>query len=291
MDSDSLIITAASESYGSSLLAFIGSLNLNWPSHPPVLVYDIGLHEKTLSILKMHNIPVKKVPLFCDHWRKHFTWKIWCWNDAPAKQILWLDAGIVVLKPLDELFVTLDKIGYFVIPTYHPLTENASLQSCECCGVSPDFMDGKMTIAGGIIGFNKNEDTITKILNKALSVAYNENCIKATKPLHRHDQAIISLLMYKYIGSLILSDGFVYGGWLSPNQTPGQKIWVHRRTINEKDLNHFVAHISTPGCVYLPLDPVQKKFNFKEFIYILIKGFRKKFFKPKSYKIYDGIKD
>jgi len=288
-----LILTAASESYGSSVLALIGSLDLNWPQHPPVLVYNIGLDEKTLSILKAHNIAVKGVPHFCDHWRKHFTWKIWCWNDAPAENILWLDAGIVVMRPLDELFVTLDQVGYFVIPTYHSLTENASLQSCECCGVTSDFRNGKMTLAGGIIGFNKQQDIIAKILKEALFVAQNEKCIKATEPLHRHDQAIISLLFYKYLDSLIVLDGIMYGGWISPKQTPGQKIWVHRSGIRKDDENHFIAHISTPGRFYMPSEPEKKSPTLKALLYKNIIRCIKIFYKPKSrrYRIYDGVKD
>jgi hypothetical protein len=64
MNFEKLIITAASEVYASSLLALLGSLNLNWPEHPPVLVYDIGLDEATLTILNAHNILVKKFPPF-----------------------------------------------------------------------------------------------------------------------------------------------------------------------------------------------------------------------------------
>ena len=47
-----MIITAASSTFGPSLLALLGSLNLNWPGHPPVRVYDIGLDEDTLGDLR-----------------------------------------------------------------------------------------------------------------------------------------------------------------------------------------------------------------------------------------------
>ena len=74
---DRLIITAASNAYGPSLLALPGSLNLNWHNHPPVLVYDIGLDDATRATLQQHHIPLRVVPPFCPHWRSHFTWKIW----------------------------------------------------------------------------------------------------------------------------------------------------------------------------------------------------------------------
>ena len=113
---DQMIITAASSTFGPSLLSLLGSLNLNWPGHPQVRVYDIGLNDETLHVLDTHNIEVVKVPEFCPHWKKHFTWKIWCWNDAPASEILWLDAGLVVLKPLDEVFHAAQKPGTCWVP-------------------------------------------------------------------------------------------------------------------------------------------------------------------------------
>lgn len=248
---EKLIITAASEAYAPSLLAMLGSLTLNWPSHPPVHVYDIGLSESMLSVLQKHRVTVKKVPPFCPHWRKHYTWKIWCLNDAAVEKIFWLDAGLVVLKPMDEVFDALDRIGYFVVPNYQPLEAEASFAACQACGVPPGLRARKSTLASGIIGFRKTGKVLS-ILQEAFRISLNEDAIKATEPTHRHDQAIISLLMYKYMDPLIVGDGILYQGWLSPLQSPGQKIWVHRRNINAEDLDHFQAHISTPGEPYFP---------------------------------------
>lgn len=148
-----LLLTAASEAYAPSLLALLGSLTLHWPSHPPVRVYDIGLAPSSRETLERHGVEVVAVPAFCPHWRRHFTWKPWCWADAPARDVLWIDAGVVVLD------------------------------------------------------------------------------------------------------TLVLSDGVVYGGWKSPEQTPGQKVWVHRRTLLEDDRRHYAAHVATPGPARRPVPP------------------------------------
>lgn len=258
---DRMIITAASGTFGPSLLALLGSLNLNWPSHPRVRVYDIGLDGETLRILDTHNIEVVKVPEFCLHWQKHFTWKIWCWNDAPASKILWLDAGLVVLKPLDEVFHAIDNIGYFVVPTYHPLVENASELACKGCGVEAEFREGKVTLAGGFIGFKK-EGKIQKILKEALSVSLTEAYIEAAKRMHRHDQAIISLLFYRELGNVLMSDGVIYCSCYpitdSP-ESPGQAVWVHRRSILPEDQAYYASRIVEAGQPYLPKDPKKEK--------------------------------
>ena len=292
--SERMIITAASAAFGPSLLALLGSLNLNWPDHPPVRVYDIGLDEYTLGELNRNKVDVVPVPPFCSHWRKHFTWKVWCWNDAPAPDILWMDAGLVVLQPLGEVFDAIDRLGYFVVPTYHLLTENASLNACRGCGVEPSFRNGKMTLAGTVIGFKK-QGLIRDILKEALSIAEVEEYIASVEKTHRHDQMIISLLLHKHLRQVIMSDGIVYCGWESPRQTPGQKVWVHRRALMEKDQAYLASRISTSGEPFIPGDPVADR---------PVHSLWKKIFSPPERairqairgdrnreEIYDGVRD
>jgi len=250
---DKLIITAASVSFGKSLLALLGSLNLNWPDHPEVLVYDIGLDDDTREILIRNKINLKKVPPFCPHWRKYFTWKIWCINDAPAKDIVWMDAGLIVLKPLNEIFHFIDKLGYFLVPNYQLLDWEASENSCLGCKVSKDFRIGKPTLAGGLMGFRK-ENVVEEILAEALEVALVEKNMISTHPAHRHDQAVFSLLFYKHYEFPLFSDGQIFLGWKSPNQVPGQKVWVHRRKLHSDDIEHFSKYIKDEGDPHFPVD-------------------------------------
>jgi hypothetical protein len=249
-----LIITAASAEYGPSLLALLGSLNLNWPNHPPVLVYDIGLDATTLKWLKENRVPVKRVPPFCRHWRHHYTWKLWCLNDAPALDILWMDAGLVVLQSLDEILAMVNSHGYFLSTHYESLEWEASEEACRGCGVATTFRENKLTLPATLMGFRK-QGKILQVLEEALSVALEEKNIAATGVAHRFEQAIISLLMYKHLGSVIIADGTVYLGALSPKQTPGQKAWVHRRRILMRDIEHFATHITASGEPYVPAEP------------------------------------
>jgi hypothetical protein len=165
-----------------------------------------------------------------------------------------MDAGLVIMKPLDEVYLAIEKIGYFTVPTYHLLTENASINACHGCNVDPSFREGKMTLAGTFIGFKK-EGPILEILKEALSIALIEEYIASMDSTHRHDQMIISLLLYKHMDQVLMFDGVVYCGWLSPGQTPGQKVWVHRREILPRDQAHFASYISNPGVPYVPVPP------------------------------------
>lgn len=242
----SAIITAASESYAKQLLALLGSLELNWPSHPTVVVYDLGLPDYVLKFLESRKIEVRKVPEFCPHWRKHFTWKIWCWNDIDAEMFLWIDAGAVVLSSLNEIFPHIKNIGYLVVPNYRPLVEEASEEACIGCGVDPSFREGKTNLASGFIGFDKSNWLIAAILKKSLELALVEENIKATDPKHRHDQSLISLLVYKNIQSPIMLDGNIFLGGYSPIFVPGQKVWACRKIMDLGDVENFSNYFSEP---------------------------------------------
>jgi hypothetical protein len=165
----------------------------------------------------------------------------------------------VILQPINDVFDAIDRLGYFINPTYYLLSENASEAACIGCGVDPGFRNGKMTFNGGVIGFRK-EGVVGEIVQKALEIASVEEYIKNTFPLGRHDQVIISLLIHKYIPNPIMLDTMIYAGWLSPLQVQGQKVWQHRRALCQEDMEHFKEHISTPGIPYLPGIP----FNLKK---------------------------
>jgi len=302
---DRLIVTAASKSYGMSLLALLGSLTLNWPDHPPVIVYDIGLDDDTLGRLKSIGIAVTPVPEFCSHWRKHFTWKIWCLNDAPACDILWMDAGLVVLKPLDEIFDALEERGYFLVPNGLFLDREASEAACKGCGIPADFRLGKPTLAASLMGFRKAGKT-SGLIQEALSVALIEENIAATDIRHRHDQAIISLLTYKYFGKPVVSDEVIYCGWSSPTQAPNQKVWVHRRCLSVTDMVYFASHIGRPGAPYIPKPPVQKRNGVLRLLHLALAAFARGptsnwdsilrvvnrcWVRRKPAKPYDGVRD
>jgi hypothetical protein len=250
---DKVIITGASSAYGPSLLALLGSLTLNWPDHPPILVYDIGLDEGTRSALARFGVNTKQVPPFCPHWRRHFAWKIWAWNDAPAQSVLWIDAGIVVLRPLAEVFDAISRWGYFMVPIGTSLAVEASEAACRGCGVPAEFRQGKSALWGGFVGFRK--DATRPILAEALRLALTEENLAASSPGHRHDQALLSLLAHRDLQPLQTADPDVYLMDRSPCQRPQQPLWCHRRTIRRADAVHFAAHISVSGAPFIPSAP------------------------------------
>ncbi len=245
------IVTAASQRYQPQLLALIGSLNCNWPNHPPVVVYDIGLSAEVLCALRKAAIEVRQVPAFCQHWRKHYTWKPWCWNDAPAKSVLWLDAGCCVLRPMPEVFDTIESRGYFAIPNFYALEREASEAACDGCHVPASFRANKVAVAGGVFGFRRGTPA-ERVVEICLDVAMTERHIMAYTPEHRCDQALLSILLYREIDPLELCDGtmYAYGGLEAPRSE--HAIWTARRNMNPQDLRYFREYLTGSGPTYHP---------------------------------------
>ena len=254
-----LILTAASPAYEASLLALIGSLNVNWPNHPKVLVYDLGIGAETLTKLASANVDVKKVPEFCIHWRKHFTWKIWCCNDAPCDAYLWIDAGVCVLRPMPDAFYMIKKMGYFCQPNGFTCEDIVPPALMNACGLSANKLRHMLSINGGLHGILKNTVGIA-LLSEAMGLALNEQNMCATKLLHRHDQALLSILFYKYFVDIVFADHLIYAGHKSPIDMNGQKIWVHRRRMTEYDMKYFSEFIQGPkiGKSRIPQSPLDQ---------------------------------
>jgi hypothetical protein len=158
--------------------------------------------------------------------------------------------------------------------------------------VDPAFRLSKPTLAGTLMGFLKSGKAL-QVLQEALAVALVEEHIQATHPRHRHDQAIISLLMYKHFGSVVLADDQIYLGDRSPEQVPGQKIWVHRRGMLAQDLEFYRNYISQAGPPRKPLNP--SKNRPKNPIVLSLRFVRSRYRRIRNRleppKIYDGVRD
>lgn len=246
-----LIVTAASKLFENSLLALIGSANCNWPNHPRILVYDLGMTDKTLERLESASVEVRKVPAFCPHWRKYFTWKFWCLTDIPAKAYLWLDAGTCILRPMPEVFEAIEKFGYFCCTNHWDLKKNMSMEKQRALGLSDNKLAGMVSINSGVFGLKK-DSAGNELINKGMQIALIEKNMIPTAPLHRHDQPIFSALLCEIFGPVLYADFLTYAGWLSPIEVINQKIWVHRRRMLPADQEYFATHIAHAGRPYLP---------------------------------------
>lgn len=288
-----LVLTAASRVFEPSLLALIGSLNCNWPNHPRLLVYDLGMTSAALGKLEDAGIEVRTVPPFCPHWRKFFTWRMWCLKDCPAEAYLWLDAGTCVLRPFDEAFAAIDRLGYFCSSNHGPLRENTNLAIQRGLDLKDAWLAETASINAGIHGLTKSAAG-RELMEHAYALALDEDNMRPTAPLHRHDQPILTALLHKYFSPVVYADFKTYAGWESPRDVVNQKIWVHRKRMLEHDLEYFANYLDRPGPSRIPdpLPPSKKPTWLKR---LRIKVARLRGRAPTGNRagtvIYDGVQD
>lgn len=123
--------TASDNKYFDNLLNLIGSIHRsNFDNLNEISVFNLGLtqdqleHLETMQKVKVYNIELTHPDLL-----KPFKTTIWgkyvpgwyAWKPVIIKQalemfdnVLWIDAGNVVLKPLDNLFKYIQQNGYFL---------------------------------------------------------------------------------------------------------------------------------------------------------------------------------
>ena len=249
-----LIITGASTSYERSLFALIGSLNCNWPGHPPILVYNLGLAPDAVDVLMKAGLMVRDVPAFVPHWRSDFTWRPWCFHDAPAREYLWLDAGLCVLRPLDDAFEAIHRLGYFSVALYnHPVAPSVPDPLRRNAGIREDALSEMISISAGVHGIRK-EGAGAELINEAYQLCLNHENMRATEPPHRHDQALLTLMLYKHFGPPLLADYHVYAYHdpSGPGIESRQKIWVHRRKMLDEDVAFFSSYVAKVGPTHRP---------------------------------------
>ena len=232
---DFVIGTFSCKKYWARLRNMIGSVQANWLDHPPIIVYDIGLtKDQAEHVTKFAGVKACiKVPPFVPHWRKHYTWKTWIWNNLlnHADAFFALDAGLSVLKPMPEVLYQLEAIGYFVASHKHSMTEEVTLAHCKGCNLPPEFRNGKPMLNAGMVGFSQRYRAIVEEILEVASV--EENIAPDGSVIHpRWEQAILTTIMHKRIGDrLIYGDQDFYMRW-EDGAVVGQKIWQHRKAKN-----------------------------------------------------------
>lgn len=241
------IITSASDKFFPSLINFLGSLHTNYPDHPEVYVYDIGLFPLFRHELEEISwVHVLDVPHFVKHWRACYTWKTYILNTPHADLNLYIDAGAEILQSLEPLFEKINKQGYLAV-SQGPAVSLADVTPPEFFArfeLSKEY-ETKEVITAGIFGFKKNPNVsvVTKDLYDAgaegLCLGFSKNEQWKNKGLNatdivpdckmfRHDTTMISVLLYKYITDLAIEPVEHFSSNLFGKEK-GQYIWNNRQ--------------------------------------------------------------
>lgn len=244
------IVTSASNKFFPSILNFIGSIKANYPNHPQIYVYDLGLHEAFIKQLRELDIIVLDIPHFVDHWRSCYTWKTYILNTPLADLNFYVDAGNQILKPFDEIFSKIDTQGYLLV-SQGPEVLVKSITPPEYMSIFDidEKNNSHEIIAAGIFGFKKDSELIKKVTQKlydsalcGLSIGFsateqwknkgkNKNSFIRNCKQFRHDTTLITLLVLKYIENPIIESISNFSGEKTSNSN--QYMWNLRMNFSK----------------------------------------------------------
>ncbi|MEI8061977.1 MAG: hypothetical protein WCG97_01640 [bacterium] len=250
------IITSASNKFFPSLINMLGSMEINFPQHPDVYVYDLGLfytlRKELGSIPWVH---VLDIPHFAPHWRACYTWKTYILNNPLADLNFYMDAGCEVLRPLDPLFEKIDNNGYIAVSQGKEVTmkDVTPMSYFKMYELDEKFKDAEI-IAAGLFGFKKDSiaTTVTQKLYEAgvkgLCLGYsikdqwknkgvNKTDVVPDCTIFRHDTTMISVILYKYVPNLIIEPIESFSGSLVGKEY-GQYLWNYRLNFSKLKLTN-----------------------------------------------------
>lgn len=244
------LATGADERYGWWLLNMLGSVKANSDVFERIVAYDLGLTPEQRRLLDaVRGVEVRTVPPFMPRWREGRAWKAWIWTHVEGEEIVWLDAGLTVLRPLTELVDAVRRDGYFVVEQGTAVEATIPRDYYERFGFEHG-LGGRIAIAAGILGFARDGEFYKRVIVPTYesclagdSIGWSEGeahvfnrGLDATDapiirncPKFRHEQTILNLHFFREFDEPIIHDLDRFAGWRSRRDHPEQVIWSHRR--------------------------------------------------------------
>jgi hypothetical protein len=244
------LATGADERYGYQLVNLIGSVRANSNLFDTIVAFDLGLSAPQRRLLEqVPETTIGTVPPFVPHWREGRAWKTWIWTHVEAERLVWLDAGLTVLRTLEPALDQIDRLGYFVVSQGHPVGDSIPSDYYALYGFPREWA-ARDAIAAGILGFRVGSSFYERVIVpthedalRGLSRGFSQSDVlgrnvgldRSASPTlrdcdrFRWDQTILNLRFYLGVDEPVIAELDEYAGWRSPRDHPRQVIWSHRR--------------------------------------------------------------
>jgi len=236
---NNIIVTAANNIYYDTLCTLISSVHKHsYNFIDSIVVYDIGLDSNQKDMLsKISKVTIKTFDLklpFADYLNpKGHAYKCFClYNEKQyARNILWLDAGVMLLQNVEEIFNIIDKEDIFLVGDVH-LNKNYTKKKCIEIMKATESEINDVQLSSGILGY-KSKGKYQKLIDEAFNYSTIAECVLGDEENHRHDQSIYSILASRFKCKKYDIDR--YGYWtnsvrnLNTALYNNAVIFVHRR--------------------------------------------------------------
>jgi len=195
-----IIITTANTSFYNSLLTLIASVhNHSFDLVDQIFVFDLGLNENQIENIKtLSKVSIVTYPQHVNISPKEYAYKCYCnyWAQDHADRSFWLDAGTMLLQPIDEIFNIIEEEEIFLVGDKH-LNKDFTHDQCSKIMKATDSELNDVQLSAGIFGY-KTGGKYQSLINEAYQFSKIDGCVTGSHQRHRHDQSVYSILASRY---------------------------------------------------------------------------------------------
>lgn len=259
MRDDSALVTAADAKYAPFLFNALSSIHVNFPDHPLVYVFDLGLSRS--QCWELESVPwvrLRPIDRFVSHWKIGWSWKPYILTQVQERYLLYFDAANIVLyRSIALWFLAIKRHGFFGIANGQLMQDVTPSDYWNMFGLNSTTCALRPTFGAGLFGFDQNGPAgmaIRKCL--ALTVAgWNLGRSASEKnPLYtnvalrdcicfRADQTLLNLAMIEFMGlDMEIRDELRYCGLGGQRDHVNQYLWYSRR--NRRSMLYFSKPIN-----------------------------------------------
>lgn len=264
--SDSALVTAADAKYAPFLFNALSSIHANFPDHPLVYVFDLGLSRaQRCELESVPWIRLRAIDKFIPDWKAGWSWKPYILTRVDERFVLYFDAANIVLyRSIALWFLAIKRHGFFGIANGQRMQEITPSDYWVMFGLDPTVCAARATFGAGLFGFDSAGPAgaaIRKCL--ALTVAgWNlGRSASEQNPLYgkvalrdcvcfRADQTLFNLAMIEHMGpDILIRDEVRYCGRGGPHDHVNQYLWYSRR--NKSSMLYFARPLHAYSSVFL----------------------------------------
>ena len=208
-----VFVTAAEKNYFNELISLITSFKENCKNR--IIIYDLGLEPEQRTNLfekfpdaEVRNFEFENYPNFIKIYTGNklgnYAWKPIIvdnlLNELKCK-IVWLDAGNMINRKIIFLKVAITARNLIVPTSSNKIKDWTHPRTLEYINLNDKYLSSN-NYASGLIGFDYKSKKARLVSKEWKRFSLIQECISpsgSNRSNHRQDQAVLTLLLYKYI--------------------------------------------------------------------------------------------
>ena len=262
---ESALVTAADAKYAPFLFNALSSIHVNFPDHPLVYVFDLGLtRPQRCELESVPWVRLRSIDRFVAHWKAGWSWKPYILTRIEERFVIYFDAANIVLyRSIALWFLAIKRHGFFGIANGQRMQDITPSDYWNTFGLDRGICSDRPTFGAGLFGFDRTGSAglaVRKCL--ALTIAgwnlgrsaseknplYSKVALRDC-PCFRADQTLLNLAMVEYMGpDILIRDELRYCGLGGQYDHVNQFLWYSRR--HKSSMLYFTKPLNAYSTVF-----------------------------------------